>query len=106
MALEKDEARLGELAEVLRALGHPLRLRIFGRLVKHESSVGELQALFDAAQSLVSMHLRVLRGASVIDCRREGSRHVYFVKHEGLNTLWQCLRRCRVVETGAERERS
>ena len=51
------------LAETFRLLGDPSRLRIMLCCMKGSSSVGDIAETLELSQSLVSHHLRLLRGA-------------------------------------------
>ncbi len=62
------------LADVLRALGHPLRLRILLTLRRTPTRVGDLGARLDAAQPIVSQQLRILRLAGLVEPSREPGR--------------------------------
>ncbi|HSL58178.1 MAG TPA: metalloregulator ArsR/SmtB family transcription factor [Acidimicrobiales bacterium] len=64
---------VSEAAELLKALASPLRLGIVLELrAHHERCVHELVEALDVPQPLVSQHLRVLRGARLIEGRRDG----------------------------------
>jgi ArsR family transcriptional regulator len=71
------EARAGEAAELLRALGNERRLMILCRLGAGECSAGELQGLVGLSQSALSQHLSVLRHAGILAARREGTAVFY-----------------------------
>ena len=61
------------LAEVLRALADPTRLRIMRLLTRMELSVGELAQVLGQSQPRVSRHIRILCDAGLATRRREGS---------------------------------
>ncbi|MEV6687006.1 ArsR/SmtB family transcription factor [Streptomyces sp. NPDC053429] len=64
-----------ELAEVLAALGHPVRLEIVRMLASGgEASCGEVAP--DLPRSSVTHHLKTLRESGVI-CRRAQGRKLY-----------------------------
>jgi ArsR family transcriptional regulator, arsenate/arsenite/antimonite-responsive transcriptional repressor / arsenate reductase (thioredoxin) len=65
----------------LRLAGHPLRWRLLGELARSDRRVGELCALADRRQSLVSYHLRRLRDDGVVSTRRSAAdgRDTYYV---------------------------
>src|SRR4051812_4770091 len=65
----------------LRLAGHPLRWRLLGELARSDRRVGELCALADRPQSLVSYHLRRLREGGVVSIRRSAAdgRDSYYV---------------------------
>lgn len=67
-------------AEVLRALGHPLRLKIIEHLRAGERCVCEIIPAVGAEQSVVSKHLALLRQTGVVACRKEGLRVIYWIR--------------------------
>lgn len=74
--------RLDEAATLLRALGSPIRLLIIDELRDGERCVHELIEATErrgraASQSLVSQHLRVLRGARLVTAQRRGQEMAY-----------------------------
>jgi DNA-binding transcriptional ArsR family regulator len=71
MAVDLD---LGPELDVLKALADPMRWRILRLLAAEELCVCHLVEELDAAQPLVSHHLRVLREAGLVDT----SRHRYW----------------------------
>ncbi|MBX7166836.1 MAG: metalloregulator ArsR/SmtB family transcription factor [Pirellulales bacterium] len=73
----KAEDRLAELAK---ALGHPLRVRILRILAKRKTCVcGELVDELPVAQSTVSQHLRMLKDAGLIQGEIDGPRICYCI---------------------------
>jgi DNA-binding transcriptional ArsR family regulator len=66
-------------AEFLRALAHPLRIRILELLAPGDLTVGELVRQTGAEPSHVSQQLAVLRSAGVLESRREGPLVTYHV---------------------------
>lgn len=66
------------LAELFRALGHPLRLRIVRLLMVRPMCVCRLMAALDAPQSSVSRNLAILRRAGVVRPHQCGQ----FVRYE------------------------
>src|SRR4249920_3888307 len=69
-----ERAEAERLAVVAKALGDPIRLQLIDVLRKHAGKVCvcELTPLFDVGQSTVSHHLKVLRGAGLVDAERRG----------------------------------
>ncbi|MFP3860994.1 MAG: ArsR/SmtB family transcription factor [Bacteroidales bacterium] len=68
-----------QLAECMKALGHPIRLQIVEGLIKDECNVSEIQNNLNLPQSTISQHLRILKNASIITNRREGNKVCYKV---------------------------
>jgi len=67
---------MGELLQsaigVLKAMGHPVRLRILAMLRDGELCVCQMTALLDLAPSTVSAHLADLKRAGLVSERKEG----------------------------------
>jgi DNA-binding transcriptional ArsR family regulator len=65
------------IAERLRVLGQPLRVKLVDRLAIRETTVQELVASLGTTQQNISKHLGVLRRAGVVVCHKEGRRVRY-----------------------------
>jgi ArsR family transcriptional regulator, arsenate/arsenite/antimonite-responsive transcriptional repressor / arsenate reductase (thioredoxin) len=67
--------------QFLRLAGHPLRWRLLSELARSDRRVGELCALADRRQSLVSYHLRQLRDGGLVSMRRSTAdgRDTYYI---------------------------
>ena len=85
---------LYHLAEALKALAHPLRLRILEELSGGECSVGDLQKRLEAPQAIVSQQLKIMRTSGVATFRRERNQSLYRLRHPGLLKLLKCLLSC------------
>ncbi len=83
--LTENEARL---AQMLKALGNPVRFRIMQYLAEHpECITGDIVEFTTLAQSTVSQHLKVLREAGLIAGEIEGPATCYCVSSAGLRFL-------------------
>ena len=67
-------------AELFKALGHPVRLRILELLNSGEKTVSELQMALDIEASSVSQQLAVMRARQLVDTRKSGSNVFYTVR--------------------------
>jgi ArsR family transcriptional regulator, arsenate/arsenite/antimonite-responsive transcriptional repressor len=70
------EAPAAGLAQVFRALGDPVRLRLVSIIGAHQGGevcVCDLTDAFDLTQPTISHHLKVLRQAGIIDSDRRGT---------------------------------
>lgn len=85
-------------AELFKALGHPVRVRLLEQLADGERSVGDLAERVDAELPLVSQQLAVLRRAGVVVGRREGSAVFYSVRDAGMVELLAVARRMIVAD--------
>lgn len=70
------------LAETFRLLGDPTRLRILFFCIARPRAVGDIAEALGLSQSLVSHHLRLLRGARLVRAERR-SRHVFYIVADG-----------------------
>lgn len=87
-------ASLPALAEALKALGHPVRLRLVEVLAAGECTVGELARRLPLAQALVSQQLKTLRAAGLVAARREANRRIYHLANPHLPQMLACLGAC------------
>ena len=76
--MDPNNKNLHRLADLLRAISHPVRLCIvMGLVEKGECNVSHMQNCLDSPQSTVSQHLQKLRAAGVISARRQGLEVFY-----------------------------
>ena len=66
-----------QLADIFRLLGEPNRLRLVVACLDAPRSVGDLTEELGVSQSLVSQHLRLLRGGRLLKQTRSG-RNVFY----------------------------
>ncbi|ALE86177.1 winged helix-turn-helix transcriptional regulator [Pseudonocardia sp. EV170527-09] len=71
----EDEVR--RVADAMRMLSDPTRVKILWALMQGESSVACLADLVGAAPTAVSQHLSKLRLSGLVENRREGT-YVYY----------------------------
>lgn len=73
---------------VLRAISEPRRQELLSILRDEgQLSVGELAERVAVTQQSVSLHLKVLEEAGLVEARREGTRHIYAVRLEGFQPV-------------------
>src|SRR5258705_6019953 len=77
----------------LRAIAEPRRRQILELVRANELSAGEIETQFDVTWRAISQHLRVLKGAGLVNERREGTRRLYRARPEGLEELMAFLER-------------
>lgn len=79
--MDEQTRRLYALkAEVMQALGHPIRLAIIDCLSGGDHAVGDIAERVEAERSNVSRHLAVLLKAHIVENRKEGLHIVYRLK--------------------------
>jgi DNA-binding transcriptional ArsR family regulator len=69
----------GFKAELFKALGHPVRVRILELLRSGEKTVSELQARLEIESSTVSQQLALLRARDIVTGRKQGTSVYYSV---------------------------
>lgn len=79
--IEKQE-HVEQAARALKAMAHPLRLRILCVIGTDEVSVQDIVAAVGTSQSNVSQHLGILRDKEVLLARKEANRVFYRVGDE------------------------
>lgn len=81
-----------ELAELLKAIAHPVRLCIVHGLVENGScNVSHMQSCMDAPQSTISQHLQKLRAAGIISGVRNGLEVNYQISDQRIAKLIRVL---------------
>jgi DNA-binding transcriptional ArsR family regulator len=73
--------------DVLRALAEPQRRRILQVVADGELPAGLIAKHFDITPQAVSQHLRVLKDAGVLRERRDGTRRLYAIRPEALESV-------------------
>ncbi|MDY0301701.1 MAG: metalloregulator ArsR/SmtB family transcription factor [Trichlorobacter sp.] len=68
-------------AEILKVLGHPIRLKIVAGLCSNECNVKHIWECLGLPQATVSQHLALLKNKGVIAGKREGIEVHYSVVH-------------------------
>ena len=89
-----DAARATEIAEILKAVAHPLRLRLVALLCEHEETVGGLGRALGAPQAIVSQQLRILRMHRLVDAIRGHGFVTYRLREPRLRDLVRCVESC------------
>ena len=72
---------------LLRALVDPQRRRILTLVGDGELPAGEIAEHFDITHQAVSQHLRVLKDAGLLRERRDGTRRLYAVRPEAIESV-------------------
>lgn len=73
------EQDIERASRALRAIAHPIRLKILCMLNDREASVQEIVELIGTSQSNISQHLTLLRDKDVLISRRDANRVFYRV---------------------------
>jgi DNA-binding transcriptional ArsR family regulator len=76
-----------EVASRLKVLSDPTRVALLSQLACDPMSVTELARLYDLAQPTVSIHVRQLREAGLIESKKTGGRTIYSVPRDRVQQL-------------------
>lgn len=67
------ENEVETLADLLKAISHPLRLKILCLLQDKEMSAGDIQQAVKTTKANISQHLSILRNQGIIGSRRDAN---------------------------------
>jgi len=79
-----------DIANTMRALGHPVRLEILRILATQQQGqccCADVTDSLPLAQSTVSQHIKVLLDAGLIERKPHGTRNRYCIRQEKLSEL-------------------
>jgi len=79
------------IANVLKALAHPVRLQIVELLVDRPMCVGDIAAELGGKQSITSQQVNLMKNRGVLSRRREGSKVYYYIENENIIRLLDCM---------------
>lgn len=100
---EFSEATLEAIAERLKVLAEPNRLRLLNLLRDGELSVGELTEAVETSQANVSRHLGLLRRHGFVEREKDGVVHRYRIADPTVFRLCDLV--CGTLETKLEERR-
>lgn len=89
-----DSDKAVRVADILKAVAHPLRLRLIALLCKSDMEVNELADRVGVIQPLVSQQLRILRMHRLVDVSRANGRASYRLLEPRLRDLVDCMEHC------------
>ena len=77
-------------ADVLKALGHPLRVQMLEALARGDRCVNDLRVLAAVSQPTISRHLAWLKRAGLVTERRAGPRVLHHLVCPGMLQALKC----------------
>ena len=75
------------MSDILKVLGHPVRLRMVHGLMKHECNVNKITEKLHIPQSTTSQHLALLKNKGIVSVRKEGVKTCYCVNDNFVRRL-------------------
>jgi ArsR family transcriptional regulator len=76
---------------VFQALSDPIRLEIISYLREGEKCVCEIVPHLNLIQPLVSRHLKILKDAGIVRCRKDGTKRMYSIVDSRIHDVVDAL---------------
>lgn len=89
--ISRDED-INQAALCIKAMAHPLRLKILCILGEENASVQEIVEACGTTQSNISQHLSIMRGNGILGCRKESNRVYYYIDDKRTLMLIRLMR--------------
>ena len=93
-AVSIDEDQATAAAEVLKAVAHPLRLRMLCILSRHEENVKNIASELEVPSAIVSQQLRILRSAELVSASTRAGHAFYRIVEPHLFRMLNCVESC------------
>ncbi len=87
--MDKEVAE--HVAEVMKAVAHPVRLQIIELLEKREACVSAIVKAVGGKQAITSQHLNMMRDKGVLSSRRDGAKVYYRIENRNVIKLLHCI---------------
>ncbi len=87
----KNNIDFEDLAEVIKVLGHPVRLKIVCGLISKQSCVTDIYTCLEMPQATISQHLSLLKSKGVVKSERDGTKRRYYVADVNVKKIVKAL---------------
>jgi DNA-binding transcriptional ArsR family regulator len=87
-----DDTDIAKVARCVKAMAHPLRLKILCALSEQPASVQDIVERVGTSQSNISQHLSILREKNILGSKKEANRVFYFIDDERVLKLITLMR--------------
>ncbi|PKP04579.1 MAG: transcriptional regulator [Bacteroidetes bacterium HGW-Bacteroidetes-6] len=92
---EIDIRKIEDIAQRLRAIAHPVRIKIISMLDKQqEMNVTTIYNKLEIEQAAASHHLNILKSKGILQSRRDGKNTYYSLKPNSISNLLDCINTC------------
>lgn len=81
-----------EWADILKTIGHPVRIKIIETLLDNQQCVSNIWGCLDLPQSTVSQHLSLLRIKGIVRHERCGSKVKYSVTDRRIEEIIKLIK--------------
>ncbi len=86
-----DKKVAEQVADVLKAVAHPVRLQIIELLEAKEMCVGDIVTALGGKQAITSQQLNMMKDKGVLNCRRDGVKVYYRIENKNVIELLDCI---------------
>ncbi len=90
--LSVSDKDIERASKALKALSHPLRLKILCILGEREISVQDIVDQVGTSQSNISQHLAILREKEILSCNKQANRVFYRISDARILSLISMMR--------------
>lgn len=87
-----NDADIARAARCLKAMSHPLRLKILCVLGNKSISVQDIVEQVGTSQSNISQHLAILKEKDILGSKKEANRVFYYIDDERMLKLIKMMR--------------
>jgi DNA-binding transcriptional ArsR family regulator len=92
---EIDIRKIEDIAQRLRAIAHPVRIKIISMLENtDEMNVTTIFNKLEIEQASASHHLNILKSKGILQSRRQGKSTYYSLKPNSIANLLGCINTC------------
>jgi ArsR family transcriptional regulator len=88
----ESEKSFEKEAELLKTLGHPIRLKIIEVLITNQSCVKNIWGSLGLPQATVSQHLVALKNKGIVSAKRDGVMMCYKLNDDVIEKLFNILK--------------
>jgi len=90
---EKEFQHYDQMAEMLKIMGHTLRISIIRLLCENEKlSVTEIFTALGIEQAVASHHLRLLKSAGIVAFQKNGKHSFYYISDSIINKIYDLIK--------------
>ena len=92
-----------ELDRMLKALGEPMRLKIYQALLERKHCVRSLSKKLGISESAISQHMKVMKDAGLVYGKKYGYHTHYLPVQESIDFLTELLEQMRTASLRVDR---
>ena len=92
-----------ELERMLKALGEPMRLKIYQALLERKHCVRSLSKKLGISESAISQHMKVMKDAGLVYGKKYGYHTHYLPVQESIDFLTEQLEQMRTASLRVDR---